>query len=152
MSGFKYIVIRAGDYEFPIIFPDKLVHEDVAVAMLRLEPICKLKTPVIASAGFVRMDEISVGASISESLGVGPREGDAALIRHYAINHGINTDPVDLNTLKCSPRLGLPVLGEKRVKPETATGRFTDQTRPISGRKPLTGLAKLKARTGKSRL
>lgn len=148
MAEYKYVMIRAGDFEFPIIFPDKLVHEDVAAAIMRLEPIRKIGDPaVVVGAGFLgsgSLDDVSVTSKDSESLGVGPRDNDDWVIRNLPISHGINTDPIDMDRLKSSSQRGVPVLGKEPRKPENA--RFSTQTRP------LTGLAKLKARTGRSRL
>lgn len=88
--GWKYIMLEIQEgYRFPIIFPDKLVHKDVAEALRRCTP--SKKGPAVAtSAGTIEiLDVRGVGGSSEtlciESLGV----DDENIINNYNYGHGI---------------------------------------------------------------
>lgn len=129
MSEFKYIIIQYGPYEYPIIFPDKLVHEDMARAVLSQEqfnrsPECMA---IVVAAGFIDLECISglyyekaidVHRS-SESLGIGPRKDDYALISNFRYGHGIAATVYDAPN-HFSPRFSLPCYNEN--KPGKARG------------------------------
>lgn len=95
MSEMKYVVLRSGMFEYPIIFPDKLSHQEVAVALRPHVPGWNDPdgSVRIVSAGFltdwnVRLDP----ERISETLGKGPRPEDQELINNYMYGHGITGD------------------------------------------------------------
>lgn len=127
MSEFKYIIIQHGSYEYPIIFPDKLVHEDMARAVLSQEQFFPRggKIAMVVSAGFINLDELdnhTDGYAIpdrrSDSLGLGPRKDDAALILMFRYGHGIAATVHDYPN-HFSPRLDIPCYDE--TKPERTT-------------------------------
>lgn len=70
----KYVVIQTADGEkLPIIFPERLVHSDVAKVMAQMISFRDAgnlgkQRPVVASAGFVGMENVTVSGE-SESLG-----------------------------------------------------------------------------------
>ena len=76
----KYVIFTDGKQEFAVIFPRELGHKDVADGIgMEVHPINWSKTagPVRPiAAGFV-----GDGQRGSESLKMGPRPEDAALIR-----------------------------------------------------------------------
>ena len=90
--GFNYIVFRTGENqsgtarEFPIVYPDLLVHEDVAIAMKTLP---SLKDATVVSAGSM---DLSTGQcwGRSSTLKIESRgEEDRQLINSYPYFHGI---------------------------------------------------------------
>lgn len=119
MTEFKYIVIRKGSFEHPIIFPDKLVHEDVAVAMFRMEQFAAKEDPfevVVVAAGTVDLDSALEDAYChkgSETLNLASRgKQDSSLIGGFRYGHGIATEEIKLSSMRFSPTRGLPVYGE----------------------------------------
>lgn len=82
----KYIVLRAGEQEFAVIFDKGLAHINVADG-IRRESASSKWSKVLAplepvSAGFIYMPEAEVDPSTgSESLGLKPRPQDQGLIR-----------------------------------------------------------------------
>lgn len=89
----KYIVIQkmiADDkfYEFPIIFPNALIHKDVAEAITRMK---FLKNSFIAAAGEFTLHGAVGCSGRSETIGVGSRkETDERLIILNDYGAGIN--------------------------------------------------------------
>lgn len=71
----KYIMIQTADGEkLPIIFPERLVHKDVADIMRRVVGMSTAgqlgkALPQVVSAGFVEFTSIPSVAGVSESLG-----------------------------------------------------------------------------------
>lgn len=90
--GFKYIVleIKTGDVkrEWPIIFPDMMVHKQVAQWMLQREHELK---PKVISAGLVSFFGGEVLChGMSETLNIESRGAeDAKLIKMFDYLHGI---------------------------------------------------------------
>lgn len=93
----KYIVIRIEDRtlvrEYPVIFPQALVHEDVYRAM-RLAVSNRGNKVSAVSAGFVNSMEIGSGSlrcyGYSETLKLKSREKeDESLIASLDYSHGI---------------------------------------------------------------
>jgi len=89
----KYLVMQVtgpGDLvrEFPVIFPDAIVHKDMAEAMRRL-PDMRLSKPV--AAGFVSSCHVGPGFhGESESLGLESRErADDELVSMLDYTHGL---------------------------------------------------------------
>lgn len=81
----KYVIVKAGDQEYPVIFPDQMVHKDVAMhisAMLHNHHNVAIKDLSVSSAGFV--PSASLRAMVcdgkSESLEIGSRPDDATFI------------------------------------------------------------------------
>lgn len=87
--GWKYIMFerKIGDTTtlFPVIFPDKLVHEDVATG-LRATAAVPGK-PV--SAGTIDHVEVHNLGGQSETLGLASNPTDARIIQNYAYCHGL---------------------------------------------------------------
>jgi hypothetical protein len=70
----------------PIIFPNALVHSDVAEALAAALPV-----PVeIVSAGSVILNDAVCGGN-SESLGLSAEPGDAEIINFNDYLHGLST-------------------------------------------------------------
>ena len=101
--GYKYIIIRKGNQELPIIFPDSMVHKLVFQAiramtraelrmmapMLSEEALTKgAKSVEIVSAGSITFDVGTVDG-FSETLGVKSRPSDGAMIQRFPYTHGI---------------------------------------------------------------
>jgi len=90
--GFNYIVLQTKTdglvREVPIIYPDTLVHEHVALALQLVMSLYGNK-PTVVSAGSI---ELSVGScdGKSTSLGIKSRKNkDRILINNYPYMHGI---------------------------------------------------------------
>lgn len=87
----KYIMIEVEEpikRFVPIIFPDFMVHVDVAtVIRVVLEDEHKMKVKGVKSAGTYN---VLTGETTEESvsLGVGSRKDDADIIRRYDYFHG----------------------------------------------------------------
>lgn len=89
--GFKYIVLEvdrkeAGLQRLPIIFPDILVHADVAEAIMRLPNFVQHKATVV-SAGDCSIEAQCSGHS--ETLNLNSDAGDTDLINTFPYFHGI---------------------------------------------------------------
>lgn len=106
--SWKYVIVAAGNREWPIIFPDTMVHRLVAESVkdyfvrVAAESANGLLTPKsalalreqirIVSAGSINFDTGTCSGH-SETLGVAAREHDAAFIRSYRYHGGIVDDP-----------------------------------------------------------
>jgi hypothetical protein len=94
VSDFKYVNFRVTlgsvEYDVPVMFPDKLVHLDVAtvimVAMRRTWPRGVIK-PV--SAGTVALLQVEATTGRSESLDLDADPADAQMINTYSYCHGV---------------------------------------------------------------
>jgi hypothetical protein len=102
--AWKYIVLRLANREVPIIFPESLVHRQVAEAitgmyaqtavemsngMLTAAALDKLTEAIVpVAAGEVTLD-IGKASGGSETLGVRSRPTDSAWLRNYSYHHGI---------------------------------------------------------------
>jgi hypothetical protein len=92
----KYIVVKVDDgkipREYPILFPEALVHSEVLDAM-KFGIQRSLEKPVkmeCVSAGFIScmcIDAVCHGKS--ESIGISSRDEDDALIKMIDYTHGI---------------------------------------------------------------
>lgn len=106
--AWKYVVVRAGNQEIPLIFPGHLVHAsmsellrdylvDVAAAVMppslhlasTFEKLREQVQPV--AAGEITFD-IGACTGGSETLGLKARPEDARLIGGYNYNHGYVED------------------------------------------------------------
>lgn len=82
----KYIMFQAGDlkYKLPVIFPDTLVHEDVAEALL---PLLPGGAKVISAGECTVMGQCS---GRSETLKVASRgDKDSAVVNTFNYTHGL---------------------------------------------------------------
>lgn len=82
----KYIMFQTKDgRKIPIIFPNFMVHSEVAD---KLKTIFSLTNSVkVVSAGEIKIS-VSNCSGKSETLGVGVRKGDATLIHEYDYFNG----------------------------------------------------------------
>lgn len=104
--GWKYIIVRKGNQELPIIFPDSMVHSLMfkcirAMTKAEIRTVYPMATKkmledaadslVAVSAGSITLD---VGATTggSETLGVQARAEDAGAIQRFPYDHGIVFD------------------------------------------------------------
>lgn len=101
--AWKYVIMRVGNNEVPIIFPEHLVHSAMADALrdyyakiaqtmsgnlLSPQAIEKLKQEIVpVSAGEVRLD-VGPCSGRSETLGVEAREDDGQFLNSYNYHHG----------------------------------------------------------------
>ena len=88
--GFNYIIFRSPKQhgvirEIPIIYPDILVHSDVAEAMLKVPGMEKFK-PISAGSCTLMACSCEGGSS---TLKLKSRKGDHNLINNYPYWHGI---------------------------------------------------------------
>lgn len=85
----KYIMMKSQiggiTRKIPIIFPDILVHQDVAEAIRRL-PQMRMSEP--DSAGFIQMHNISCHGE-SETLHITAKDEDSDIISTMDYLHGI---------------------------------------------------------------
>jgi len=93
--GWKYIMIQSkhGDvtYNWPIIFPDKMIHSEVAGCARMMVPV-KGSVTGIVSAGKIEHLEVNGLGGDSETLSLDSRpEQDSAIIEMYSYLHGIET-------------------------------------------------------------
>jgi hypothetical protein len=84
--GFNYIVIDNGRQLLPIIYPDVLVHDEVA-AVIRVLPNFKAGSKVV-SAGSIDIDVISCSGE-SSTLNLKSSPGDEELIDSFPYMHGL---------------------------------------------------------------
>lgn len=107
--SWKYIILRTGNREVPIIFPDHLVHAQVAdairgmygqIAVEMSNGVIPMGSPAIqrlmddiepVAAGELTID-IGSASGRSETLGVESRPTDAKFLRSYSYHHGIMMD------------------------------------------------------------
>lgn len=82
--GWKYVVIRTEHIDIPVIFPDTLVHKDVAERIRSIKALRDIGTTEILSAGDLNLMIGSVGGK-SETLGLESRgEEDQRLMDSFA--------------------------------------------------------------------
>lgn len=90
--GWKYVMIEAtfGTTKrvFPIIFPDAMVHAEVAAVAVLCSPMDGNK-PRVVSAGNVDMLDLSGCSGKSTTLKLSSRPEDATIIWNYDYEHGI---------------------------------------------------------------
>lgn len=87
--GWKYVMIENHLAAYPIIFPDKLVHIEVATVMRLVVPAIRGKFAMPVSAGMI--EDLAVGGvgGDSETLKMASRHEDADIINRYKYFHGI---------------------------------------------------------------
>lgn len=91
MSEFKYIMFKIGDFKTPVIFPDKLVHDDMAKALLPMLRRNFKTLPVsIVSAGMI--GDLVVGGTYGESTTMLIRsdKDDTDVINTFPYCHGLS--------------------------------------------------------------
>lgn len=101
--GWKYIIIRKGNQELPIIFPDSMVHSLMfkcirAMTKAEIRSVYPMATKkmledaadalIPVSAGSITFD-VGSATGGSETLGVQARAEDAAAIQAFPYTHGI---------------------------------------------------------------
>lgn len=88
----KYVIIKAGEREYPIIFPAELVHKDVSIyimTLLRNNHGAEVEGMRVSGAGFINSaDVIGPAYGKSESLDIGSQPDDTNFIRTVDYNHG----------------------------------------------------------------
>lgn len=95
MMSFKYVNInvRLGEFSFdvPIMFPDKLVHADVAAVMVAVvrRSFPGAKSVEVVSAGELGCLEVDGTHGGSSTLHVGSRPDDERMINSYDYAHGV---------------------------------------------------------------
>jgi hypothetical protein len=91
--GFKYIVLEidrksAGRQRLPLIFPDVLVHDEVA-AVIRVLPLFDANQTRVVSAGLITLEAIYCGGG-SETLRIEESDpDDRLLVNSFPYFHGI---------------------------------------------------------------
>jgi hypothetical protein len=86
--GWKYIMIEDKLTRTPIIFPDKLVHQEVFVVCRELW--LPARGPVTAcSAGMIEFLDVDGVGGKSETLRIKSHDRDAEIINGYPYSHGI---------------------------------------------------------------
>jgi hypothetical protein len=119
--AWKYVILRTGNREVPIIFPESLVHAGVAEAMksyfaavavtmssgmLSEESVGKLVADIgVVAAGEVAID-IGSASGGSETLGVQSRPTDSKWLQAYPYHHGLSDIEPDADQLPASPVRG----------------------------------------------
>jgi hypothetical protein len=91
--GWKYVMLELTSpggtkIEFPIIFPDKLVHIEVATVMKLVAPLDG-NSPRVASAGMIETLVVKHVGGKSDTLRIGSRKIDERTINLYNYEHGI---------------------------------------------------------------
>ena len=91
----KYIILQTKDgRKIPIIFPDFMVHSEVANKIGEI--LSLTNSTKVVSAGEIKISVQNCSGK-SETLGVGVRKGDATLIHEYDYFHGFpNTTEVKI--------------------------------------------------------
>lgn len=84
----KYIMYRVGNRHYPILFPDLLVHAQVAD---RLSTLIQFQKAVIVSAGEVSLVALSTTGE-SHSLDVSAEELDARRINVLDYSGGVDSE------------------------------------------------------------
>jgi hypothetical protein len=91
----KYVMLRCRIGSItkmvPIIFPNELVHQDVAEAITHLIGMKHGWDAEVVGAGEVGGLDVSACSGGSETLSVSSRKEDASVINGYDYWHGIET-------------------------------------------------------------
>jgi hypothetical protein len=85
----KYIMLKRGDQEVPVIFPDFLNHNDVARQM---RGVFELSTSQPVSAGMINVVALSTDGK-STTLELEARDEDASIITTYDYFYGLTPMP-----------------------------------------------------------
>lgn len=92
--GWKYVMMEAtygkSAVLFPVIFPDKMVHLEMATVLKLMSPLDGHK-PRVVSAGEVTGLIVNATVGRSVTLQVDSREEDAGIIESYPYIHGVQT-------------------------------------------------------------
>jgi hypothetical protein len=92
--GWKYVVLeidRGGvRIDFPIIFPDKFIHIEVATVVKLCAPLDGNNPRVVSAGSIDHIRPLSVGGE-STTLRMKSRTGDGKMIEMYSYMHGIKT-------------------------------------------------------------
>lgn len=84
----KYILFQLGDQLIPVLFPDQMVHRDMAHA-IQGWPFLRMKDATIVSAGTVSGVTCSMTSDESKTLNVVARDEDATVINTYDYCFGL---------------------------------------------------------------
>lgn len=94
--SWKFIMWAVGDRHYPIIFPEELVHSEVAqrihplfVQMAKSMPSDTIRTPV--SAGFIDGLVCTSANRESETMSMGSRPQDTGIINRHPYDKGMET-------------------------------------------------------------
>lgn len=88
--GWKYIMLDKGLFQFPIIFPDKLVHQEVFTMTRHLVPPQDTgEFATCVSAGMINGLFAKGVNGESETLRIKSRKIDERIINMYNYEHGI---------------------------------------------------------------
>ena len=87
--GWKYIMLDKGLFQFPIIFPDKLVHQEVFTMTRHLVPPQNDEYSRVVSAGMINQLFAKGVNGESETLRIKSRKIDERIINMYNYEHGI---------------------------------------------------------------
>ena len=87
--GWKYLMIENRLAAYPVIFPDKLVHIEVATVMRLIVPTIDKQQPMPVSAGFIESLYVEGVGGDSKTLKMSSRPGDEGIINRYKYFHGI---------------------------------------------------------------
>lgn len=94
----------------PIVFPNMLVHKQMAEdVVLRIKCGTPSATVTVRSAGTISLTDLTC-SGYSESLGLGPHEDDALIIRTHDYLHGLISSKEELHDVASllEPRTGAP--------------------------------------------
>jgi hypothetical protein len=91
--GWKYVMIETtfkGGMKilFPVIFPDKMIHSEVAAVAKIVAPMGG-NTSRVVSAGKIEHIEVHGLGGDSETLKLSSKEEDATVIERYSYFHGV---------------------------------------------------------------
>lgn len=88
--GWKYVMLDRGLFQFPVIFPDKMVHQEVFVTVRHTVPGAEDgKLATVASAGMIEQLFVKGVGGDSETLRIKSRLIDERIINLYNYEHGI---------------------------------------------------------------
>ncbi len=91
--SWKYVMFenQIGDTKilFPVIFPDKMVHDDVAKALCSVMPGWKFGNVRPVTAGTIEHLEVDGLGGESTTLGLKSKKEDTHIIENYSYLHGM---------------------------------------------------------------
>lgn len=87
--GWKYVMVQNHLANYPIIFPDKLVHIEVATVMRLVVPVIGKRQAMPVSAGMIEQVFVKGVGGDSETLRMTSRPIDERIINLYNYEHGI---------------------------------------------------------------
>jgi hypothetical protein len=94
--GWKYIMAEITmpqglKVKVPIIFPDKLIHLEVATVIKLVAPLDGNKPQIVSAGTIEHIVPVGLGGE-SDTLKLKSRESDALTIKQYSYFHGVNCD------------------------------------------------------------